>query len=107
MGALDSDALGRLHHSNQTLETKILRDRQTFVQLIAHLVGDDLTGKTTIIEYYQTLSTVANNLTDPNPSAMFASVGSIRPISRIRASMACSLPTRKAVLSLQCPRFLI
>ena len=51
----------------RTLETKILRDRQTLVQLIAHLVGDDLTGKTTIIEYYQTLSTVANNLTDPNP----------------------------------------
>ena len=25
-----------------TLESKILRDRQTFVHLIAHLVGDDL-----------------------------------------------------------------
>ena len=35
----------------RTLETKILRDRQTLVQLIAHLVGDDLAGKTTIIEY--------------------------------------------------------
>ena len=34
----------------RTLETKILRDRQTLVQLIAHLVGDDLTGKTTIID---------------------------------------------------------
>jgi signal transduction histidine kinase/CheY-like chemotaxis protein len=50
----------------RTLETKILRDRKTMVQLIAHLVGDDLIGKSTIIEYYQTLSTVANNLTDPN-----------------------------------------
>src|SRR3954465_7538149 len=50
----------------RTLETKILRDRQTLVQLIAHLVDDDLVGKSTIIEYYQTLSTVANNLTDPN-----------------------------------------
>jgi hypothetical protein len=27
----------------RTLESKILRDRQAFVQLIAHLVGDDLT----------------------------------------------------------------
>jgi len=50
----------------RTLETKILRDRQTFVQLIAHLVGDDLTGKTTIIEYYQTNPDVAKILTDPN-----------------------------------------
>jgi signal transduction histidine kinase/CheY-like chemotaxis protein len=50
----------------RTLESKILRDRQTFVQLIAHLVGDDLTGKTTIIEYYQTLPDVAKILTDPD-----------------------------------------
>ena len=37
----------------RTLENKILRDRQTFVQLIAHLVGDDLAGKNNVIEYYQ------------------------------------------------------
>jgi hypothetical protein len=49
----------------KTLETKILRDRQTFVQLIAHLVGDDLTSKSTVIEYYQTLPNVAQILTDP------------------------------------------
>ena len=53
----------------QTLETKIRRDRQTFVQLIAHLVGDDLGGKSTIIEYYQTLPGVAKILTDPNAAA--------------------------------------
>lgn len=51
----------------KTLETKILRDRQTFVQLIAHLVADDLAGKTSIIEYYQTLPDVAKILTNPSP----------------------------------------
>jgi signal transduction histidine kinase/ActR/RegA family two-component response regulator len=51
---------------SRTLESKILRDRQTFVQLIAHLVGDDLAGKSTLIEYYQTLPQVAKNLSDPN-----------------------------------------
>jgi signal transduction histidine kinase/CheY-like chemotaxis protein len=50
----------------RTLETKILSDRQAFVQLIAHLIGDDLGGKSTIIEYYQTLPEVAKNLTSPN-----------------------------------------
>src|SRR5437667_9938159 len=49
-----------------TLESKILRDRQTFVQLIAHLVGDDLGGKRSLIEYYQTLPEVAQTLTAPN-----------------------------------------
>jgi signal transduction histidine kinase/CheY-like chemotaxis protein len=53
----------------QTLETKILSDRQAFVQLIAHLIGDDLGGKSTIIEYYQTLPEVAKNLTNPNAAA--------------------------------------
>ena len=37
-----------------TLESKILRDRQTFVQLIAHLVGDDLSRTGAIVDYYQT-----------------------------------------------------
>src|SRR5438128_8636471 len=53
-----------------TLESKILRDRQTFIQLIAHLVGDDLSRTRGIIEYYQTLPDVAKLLTDPN--AQFA-----------------------------------
>src|SRR3977135_3685523 len=53
-----------------TLESKILRDRQTFVQLIGHLVGDDLSRTGGIIEYYQNLPEVAKILTSPNaPSA--------------------------------------
>ena len=35
---------------SRTLETRILRDRQTFVQLIARLVGDDLSRTGGIIE---------------------------------------------------------
>ncbi|MDQ2660033.1 MAG: hypothetical protein M3Y03_06400, partial [Verrucomicrobiota bacterium] len=42
----------------RTLESKILRDRQTFVKLIAHLVGDDLSRTSGIIEYYQSLPDV-------------------------------------------------
>jgi signal transduction histidine kinase len=41
-----------------TLESKILRDRQTFVQLIAHLVGDDLSRTGAIVDYYQTFPAV-------------------------------------------------
>src|SRR5437660_2557046 len=44
---------------SRTLETRILRDRQTFVQLIARLVGDDLSRTGGIIDYYQTLPDVA------------------------------------------------
>src|SRR6185295_8093785 len=49
-----------------TLESKILRDRQTFVQLIGHLVGDDLSRTGGIIEYYQTLPDVSKILASPN-----------------------------------------
>src|ERR1700704_804217 len=52
---------------SNTLESKILRDRQTFVQLIAHLVGDDLSRTSGIVEYYQTLPDVARIVTGPNP----------------------------------------
>ena len=52
-----------------TLESKILRDRQTFVQLIDHLVGDDLSRTAGIIEYYQTLPEVAKVFIEPNPQA--------------------------------------
>jgi signal transduction histidine kinase/CheY-like chemotaxis protein len=38
----------------RTLESKIQRDRQTFVQLIAHLVGDDIGRSGAIVDYYQT-----------------------------------------------------
>jgi signal transduction histidine kinase/ActR/RegA family two-component response regulator len=50
-----------------TLESKILRDRQTFVQLIAHMVGDDLTRTGGIIEYYQTQPDIAKIFTNANP----------------------------------------
>src|SRR5437588_8244581 len=52
-----------------TLESKILRDRQTFVQLIGHLVGDDLSRTGGIIEYYQTLPDTAKLLTTPTSQA--------------------------------------
>src|SRR3979411_361804 len=51
-----------------TLETKILHDRQTFVQLIAHLVGDDLSHTGSVIEYYQTQPDVAKILTGSTAS---------------------------------------
>jgi signal transduction histidine kinase/CheY-like chemotaxis protein len=49
-----------------TLESKILHDRQTFVQLIAHLVGDDLSHTGSVIEYYQTQPDVAKMLASPS-----------------------------------------
>ena len=51
-----------------TLESKILNDRQTFVQLIAHLVADDLSHTGSVIEYYQTQPDVAKMLAGPNAS---------------------------------------
>lgn len=53
-----------------TLESKILRDRQTFVQLIAHLVGDDFSRTGGIVDYYQTQPDVTRILTGPNPEAV-------------------------------------
>ncbi len=51
----------------KTLESRILRDRQTFIRLIGHLVGDDLSRTGGIIEYYQTLPEIAKMLTGPDP----------------------------------------
>jgi len=48
------------------LESKILRDRQTFVQLISRLVGDDLSRTQGIIDYYQTLPDVSRILNSSN-----------------------------------------
>jgi len=45
-----------------TLESRILRDRQTLVQLVSHLVGHDLSRSSAIINYYQTLPEVAKIL---------------------------------------------
>jgi signal transduction histidine kinase/CheY-like chemotaxis protein len=50
-----------------TLESKIQRDRQTFVQLIAHLVGDDLSRSGAIVEYYQNSPQVAKIFTARYP----------------------------------------
>ncbi|PYX34438.1 MAG: hypothetical protein DMG80_02135 [Acidobacteria bacterium] len=65
---------------SNTLESKILHDRQSFVQLTAHLVGDDLSHTGSVIEYYQPGR--------PPPPAL--SNGLPRPFTRIRASTACS-----------------
>src|SRR5438874_11581685 len=54
---------------SKTLESKILRDRQTFAQLIAHLVGDDLSRTRGIVEYYQTLPDVAKIMSNPAAQA--------------------------------------
>src|SRR4029077_1405767 len=50
----------------RTLESKILRDRQSFVQLIGHLIGDDLSRTGGIIDYYQTSPETARILTSAN-----------------------------------------
>src|SRR5438270_14089255 len=51
----------------KTLESKILRDRQTFVQLIGHLVDDDLARTASIVSYYQTLPDMKRLFTGANP----------------------------------------
>jgi len=51
-----------------TLETRILRDRQTLIQLLGHVVGHDLSRSSAIINYYQTLPEVAGILGAPNPA---------------------------------------
>src|SRR5947207_3142594 len=51
-----------------TLESKILHDRQTFVELTAHLVGDDLSHTGSVIEYYQTQPDVAKIMAGPAAS---------------------------------------
>src|SRR5581483_6873296 len=51
----------------ETLESRILRDRQTLIQLVGHLVGHDLNRSSTVIEYYQTLPEVVKNLSAPDP----------------------------------------
>ncbi len=50
-----------------TLETRILRDRQTLIQLVGHLVAHDLNRSSSVIEYYQTLPELVKNLSAPNP----------------------------------------
>jgi signal transduction histidine kinase len=50
-----------------TLESRILRDRQTLIQLVAHLVAHDLSRSSSVIEYYQTLPEMVKNLSAPDP----------------------------------------
>ncbi len=52
---------------SHTLQSNILNDRQTFVQLIARLVGDDLSRTGGIIDYYQASPEVAKILNSANP----------------------------------------
>ncbi len=49
-----------------TLESKILRDRQTFVQLVGRLVDDDLARTASVVGYYQTLPDMERIFTAPN-----------------------------------------
>src|SRR5437764_453038 len=51
-----------------TLESRILRDRQTLVQLLGHLVGTDLSRSSAIINYYETLPEVARIFSSANPA---------------------------------------
>ena len=53
----------------KTLESKILRDRQTFVQLIGHLVDDDVARTASVIGYYQTLPDTEKIFSGANPDA--------------------------------------
>jgi len=53
-----------------TLESRILRDRQTLVQLVSHLLGHDLGRSSAIINYYQTLPEVAKILSGPDPAPL-------------------------------------
>src|SRR6266516_7606558 len=51
-----------------TLESRILRDRQTLVQLLGHVVGTDLSRSSEIINYYESLPEVARILSSQNPA---------------------------------------
>jgi signal transduction histidine kinase len=51
-----------------TLESRILRDRQTLVQLLGHVVGTDLSRSSALINYYQTLPEATRILGSPNPA---------------------------------------
>ena len=51
-----------------TLESRILRDRETLVQLLGHVVGTDLSRSSALINYYESLPDVARILSSPNPA---------------------------------------
>ena len=74
-----------------TLESRILRDRQTLIQLVGHLVGHDLNRSSAIINYYQTLPEVSRILSTANRRRR-PSNGSTRHFIRTRTSTECSSP---------------
>ena len=51
-----------------TLESRILRDRHTLVQLLGHVVATDLSRSSAIINYYETLPEVARILSSGSPA---------------------------------------
>src|SRR6266516_7003231 len=51
----------------ETLESRSIRERQTLIQLLGHVVGHDLSRSSAIINSYQTLPEVAKILSGPNP----------------------------------------
>ena len=80
-----------------TLESKILRDRQTFVQLIAHLVGEDLAN--TRRRSSTTKRSPTSRRTSPAPTRSHrAAVAQSAPSIRIRGLTACSLLTQEGRL---------
>ena len=65
----------------------ILRDRQTLIQLLGHVVGHDLSRSSAIINYYQTLPEVAKILIGPNPvpaAQQWLDSHGIEPVARGR-----------------------
>src|ERR1700730_5719163 len=73
------------------LESRILRDRQTFVQLISRLVGDDLSRTEGIIDYYQTLPDILRILSSRIRNRLLNN-GSAPLSMPIRESTECFSP---------------
>ena len=85
-----------------TLESRILRDRQTLVQLLGHVVRTDLSRSSEIINYYESLPEVARIFSSPNPAPPPNS--GLTPLSiRIQTLMGCSSLGRMALCSRQFP----
>ena len=85
-----------------TLESRILRDRQTLVQLLGHVVRTDLSRSSEIINYYESLPEVARILSSPNPAPPPNS-GSTPLSIRIQTLTECSSLDRMALCSHQSP----
>lgn len=55
---------------SRTLESGVIRDRQMFAQLLAHLVGDDLSRTSGVVKYYQASAEAAKIVISANPSVL-------------------------------------